>query len=103
MSWIALGDVVRAVVRIVDDETLGGPIDIVAPNPVRNAELAHTLGRVLRRPAVIPVPALAVRLAFGAMGVETLLTSQRVRPARLLEGGFAFEHATLESVLRSET
>ncbi|MFI5228550.1 MAG: TIGR01777 family oxidoreductase [Gemmatimonadales bacterium] len=102
MSWIALSDLVRAVLHIVDDETLAGPVDIVAPNPVRNADFARTLGRVLRRPAVIPLPGPAIRLLFGAMGVETLLASQRVRPAKLLERGFAFEHPTLESALRRE-
>jgi len=100
MSWIALGDVVRAVLHIVDDAALAGPIDLVSPNPVRNADLARTLGRVLHRPALIPVPAWAIRLALGKMGVESLLASQRVRPARLLERGFTFEQPTLESALR---
>ena len=101
MSWIALGDVVRAVLRIVDDETLAGPIDLVSPNPMRNADLAHTLGRVLHRPALVPVPAIAIRLALGTMGVESLLASQRARPARLLERGFRFEQPTSESALRA--
>lgn len=101
VSWIALGDAVRAVLHIVNDDVLVGPIDAVSPNPVRNAELAHTLGRVLHRPALIPVPATAIRLALGAMGVESLLASQRARPARLLERGFTFEQPTLESALRA--
>jgi uncharacterized protein (TIGR01777 family) len=101
MSWIALGDVVRAVLQIVDDATLEGPIDTVSPNPVRNVELARTLGRVLHRPALIPVPAIAIRLALGTMGVESLLASQRARPARLLACGFRFEQPTVESALRA--
>jgi len=101
MSWIALGDVVRAVLQIVDDATLEGPIDTVSPNPVRNVELARALGRVLHRPALIPVPAIAIRLALGTMGVESLLASQRARPARLLACGFRFEQPTVESALRA--
>jgi uncharacterized protein len=100
-SWIALGDVVRAVLHIVDDAALAGPIDIVSPNPVRNTDLARTLGRVLHRPTLIPVPAWAIRLALGRMGVESLLASQRARPARLVERGFSFEQPTLESAVRS--
>jgi uncharacterized protein len=101
MSWIALGDVVRAVLHIVDDATLEGPIDAVSPHPVRNVELARTLGRLLHRPALIPVPAIAIRLALGTMGVESVLASQRARPARLLARGFRFEQPTLESALRA--
>ena len=102
MSWVALSDVVRAVLYIVDDEALAGPIDVVSPDPVRRAELVRTLGWILHLPAVIPVPASAIRVPLGRMGVESLLASQRARPARLLERGFTFERATLEAALRAE-
>lgn len=101
MSWIALGDVVRALLQIVDDAALVGPINAVSPNPVRNEDLARALGRVLHRPAFVPVPTTAIRLALGTMGVESLLASQRARPARLLERGFGFGWPTVESALRA--
>jgi NAD dependent epimerase/dehydratase family enzyme len=69
---------------------------------VTNAELTKTLAGVLRRPAIVPVPAFAMRLAFGEMGEATLLASQRMRPRRLLESGYRFRYPTLESALRHE-
>jgi uncharacterized protein (TIGR01777 family) len=102
VSWIALTDTVSAIVHAVDTEALTGPVNLAAPNPVTNAELTATLARVLGRPAVIPVPATALRIAFGEMGVATLLASQRMRPRRLLESGFTFRFPTLEAALRHE-
>jgi uncharacterized protein len=92
MSWIALSDVMRAVFHILDSGEMSGPVNLVAPNPVANAEFTHVLGRVLHRPALIPAPAFALRLAFGEMADEALLASTRVLPARLLQAGFQFEH-----------
>jgi uncharacterized protein (TIGR01777 family) len=102
MSWIALDDVVRVILFALDSDSISGPVNAVAPNPVTNAEFTATLGRVLRRPAVIPVPAFALRAVFGEMAGMTMLASQRVKPMRLERTGFIFEHATLEGALRHE-
>ena len=74
-------------------------MNLTAPNPVTNAELSRTLGRVLKRPAVLPVPAFAVKLLYGDMA-EIVTTGQRVLPARLEQLGYAFRHPDLEAALR---
>jgi uncharacterized protein len=102
VSWIGLHDTVGAIMYALSNDTLSGPVNLGAPNPVTNAELATTLARVLRRPAILPVPATALRLVFGEMGEATLLASQRMRPRRLLESGFVFDYPTLEAALRYE-
>lgn len=101
MSWIAVGDVVAALAHAVYSENLSGPLNLVAPNPVTNGDFARTLGRVLSRPAVLPLPAFAVRLAFGELGEATLLASQRVGPDRLRDSGFSWSHAELEPAIRA--
>ncbi len=99
-SWIALDDVVRAIQYALLTETLRGPVNVVSPDPVRNREFVRTLGRVLGRPTLLPMPASAVRLLFGQMGEELLLASQRVEPIRLLASGFVFQYPDLEGALR---
>jgi uncharacterized protein (TIGR01777 family) len=101
MSWVALDDLVGIIRRCVLDDTLAGAINAVAPGPVRNAEFTAALGRALRRPTPLPVPAWAVRLLFGEMGTALLLAGARVVPARLERAGFAFRHAGLGSGLAS--
>jgi hypothetical protein len=76
-------------------------VNVVAPNPVTNAEFTRTLGRVLARPSFFPVPKLALNLLLGELAHDTVLASQRVVPRRLLEAGFDFQHPTLESALRA--
>lgn len=100
MSWIALDDVARAFHFAVETEMLSGPVNFVSPAPVTNAQFTKTLGRVLRRPTVLPLPAFAARLALGQMADELLLASARVVPARLTEAGFSFEYPQLEPALR---
>jgi uncharacterized protein (TIGR01777 family) len=100
VSWIALDDAAGAFGRVLADETLDGPINVVAPNPVTNAEFAKTLGRVLGRPTLMPVPAWVARRMFGQMADELLLSSARVEPKRLLDAGFAFRYPELEGALR---
>ncbi|RPJ43319.1 MAG: TIGR01777 family protein [Candidatus Latescibacterota bacterium] len=102
MSCISLSDHVRILRRLIEDGRLSGPVNAVLPEPVTNAEFARTLGRVLGRPALLPVPAAVVSLFFGEMGRETLLASQRAVPAKLLAAGFRFEHGDLECALRAE-
>lgn len=102
MSWIAFDDLIGAIYHAMFAEGLSGPVNAVAPTPATNAELSKTLGRVLRRPAVMPLPAFAVRLAAGEMGEALLLSGQRVLPARLEQSGFRFLHADLEGALSGE-
>lgn len=102
VSWIAIEDLVRCVEYIIGHDSLSGPVNTVAPNPVTNAVFAKTLGRVLHRPALAPLPALAVKAAFGEMGQALLLQGARVLPGKLLDGGFEFRYADLESALHHE-
>jgi uncharacterized protein len=99
MPWIHLDDVVGIYVRALDDEQWSGPVNGSAPEPVTNREFGKTLGRVLRRPAVAPVPALAIRALYGKMA-EIVTTGQRAIPERPLALGYGFRHAELEPALR---
>ena len=102
MSWIALSDYVEAVAFLLDNAALAGPVNLVAPNPVTNAEFTRVFARVLRRPAFFHVPRAALTLLMGEMAEGTILASQRLRPRRLLEAGFNFSLPTLEAALRAE-
>jgi uncharacterized protein (TIGR01777 family) len=100
VSWIAMDDLLRVVLHALEDESLAGPLNTVAPHPVTNEELIKTLGRVLGRPSMVRVPAFALKLALGEAAEETVLASTRVVPKRLLDGGFLFRYPRLESALR---
>lgn len=100
MSWIAIDDLVDAIHFALTTPALSGPVNAVAPTPVTNGEFARTLATVLSRPAIVPFPAFAVRLLFGEMGEELLLSSTRVEPHRLQAAGFRYRLPTLESALR---
>ena len=102
MSWISREDLVGAIHHALQTPSLQGPVNAVAPAPVTNAEFTRVLARVLRRPAIAPVPAVALRALFGEMAQGTVLASQRVRPAALEASGFRFQHPTLEEALRFE-
>ena len=102
MSWIGLHDLVRVVRFAITTSAVSGSVNVVAPNAVTNAEFAATLGRVLNRPAAVPVPGFALRLMFGEMAELTMLASQRVEPARLEAAGFRFEYPSLEGALAHE-
>ena len=102
MSWIGLSDHVRAMQHALLSESMHGPANLVAPNPVSNADFATTLGRVLKRPALVPVPSFALELLYGEMARATLLGGQRVLPRRLVASGFEFGEPTLEGALRAE-
>jgi uncharacterized protein len=101
MSWISLNDVLQVLLHALGDDSIHGAVNLAAPQPVTNAEFTHVLGRVLHRPALAAVPAFALRLAVGEMADEGLLSSARVIPKRLLDGGFQFQHPELEPALRS--
>jgi uncharacterized protein (TIGR01777 family) len=100
MSWIALDDVVGAVEHALVTASLRGPVNVVSPNPARNTEFTKALGRVLSRPTIFPLPAFVVKLAFGQMGEELLLGSQRVDSGKLTASGYKFHYPELESALR---
>jgi uncharacterized protein len=99
MSWISLTDLVNAVSHILQTPQLAGPINMVAPTPVSNAEFTRTLARTLHRPAVFPAPAFALRAALGEMADEGLLASARVIPEQLTRGRFQFQHGELSDAL----
>lgn len=101
-SWIALDDLVAAYASALADDSLAGAVNAVAPAPVTNREFTRTLARVLRRPALLPLPSPAVKLLLGEMGEEMLLASARVEPARLAAAGFSFRRPALEDALRAE-
>jgi NAD dependent epimerase/dehydratase family enzyme len=100
ISWIALDDLVSAIQFVLANPMLTGPVNAVAPEPATNRELTKTLGRVLGRPTILPLPAFAARLAFGEMANELLLGGARVEPKALLEAGFSFAYPRLEPALR---
>ena len=100
MSWIALDDAIAAIHHCLCEESVRGPVNVAAPGPVTNADFTRTLARVLRRPAVIPLPAFAARLLFGEMADALLLAGARVIPARLQSSRYRFRYPDLESALR---
>ena len=99
-SWVAIDDVIGAIRHCLERADVSGPVNVVSPNPVTNFEFTKTLGGVLHRPTVFPLPAFAARLAFGEMADELLLGSNRILPQRLQETGYAFRCPTLEFALR---
>ena len=102
MSWISLEDAVRGIRFLAEGSGVSGPANLVAPQPVQNSEFTDTLASVLHRPAIVPVPAIALKLAFGRMAEDTILASQRVLPKRLAGAGFEFRHPRLDEALRFE-
>jgi uncharacterized protein (TIGR01777 family) len=106
LSWISIDDTVATILHCLKTGSLGGAVNMVAPNPVTNAEFSRTLGEALHRPMFTTIPAFATKLLFGPeMAEETFLTSQRVLPKKLEESGFQFQHPALitafENLLQS--
>jgi hypothetical protein len=100
LSWIALDDLISAIQFALENDSLAGPANAVAPGAVTNHDYTKTLGRVLGRPTIFPMPAFAARLAFGEMADEMLLGGVHVKPAALEAAGFQFGHPELEPALR---
>jgi uncharacterized protein (TIGR01777 family) len=100
MSWVTLDDTVGAIHHALITETVRGPVNITAPQPVTNSEFTTTLGHVLRRPTVLSLPTSVVRLALGDVADELLLSSARVMPQKLLDTHYPFRHPELETALR---
>jgi uncharacterized protein (TIGR01777 family) len=99
-SWISIDDVAGAIHHALMTDSLSGPVNAVAPNAPMNREFTKTLGRVLRRPTILPMPAFAAKLALGEMANDLLLASTRVEPTKLIESGYKFRQPTLEKSLR---
>jgi uncharacterized protein (TIGR01777 family) len=100
ISWIALDDLISAILFIIDTETIQGPVNMVSPNPVTNAEFTKSLGRALSRPAVLPAPAFALRLVFGEMADALLLSGARVDPMKLKASNYSFKYPQLDAALK---
>jgi uncharacterized protein (TIGR01777 family) len=99
MSWIDVQDMVGAIHHILKNDLIQGPVNMVAPKPVRNTEFAATLASVLSRPAIFPMPAFVVKTVFGEMGEELLLSSQKVEPGKLISSGYPFRYRELRASL----
>lgn len=99
MSWIAMADVLSIVTFLLEHPTIAGPVNMVAPSPVSNSEFTQTLGRVLKRPTLLPMPAFIARMVFGELADEALLSSTRVYPSALEQAGYQFKFKDLESCL----
>ena len=99
VSWISLADLVSATIFALHNLSLSGPVNLTSPNPVKNSELTQALAHAVHRPAFLPAPAFALRLALGEMADAALLASTRVYPAKLLDAGFKFDHPTIDLAL----
>jgi len=99
-SWVSLDDVVGAFLHALNNEKVSGAVNAVAPRAVTNHEFTKTLGKVLSRPTIFPLPGFAARLALGEMADDLLLSSARIEPARLSASGYQFKHSELEGALR---
>ncbi len=99
-SWISLDDQIYAMHYLMNHETASGVFNLTAPNPVTQKQFAKVLGKVLRRPAFAPAPGFVMKILFGEMGKSLILDGQKVRPKRLQDLGYTFEHETLEPALR---
>lgn len=99
MSWISLDDLVRVVNFVIENESIRGAVNNVSPNPVTNEEFTKTLGEVLYRPTILPLPEFAVNFVLGEMGDALLLDSRRIAPKRLLDAGFEFKYPDLKPAI----
>ena len=100
MSWVSREDLVNIILHLIRHSEITGPVNAVSPVAVRGSEFSNCLGRIFMRPAIFPVPPLLLRLLYGRMGQETLLSSLRVIPNRLKQSGFEFQHPRLEMATR---
>ncbi|MET7673049.1 TIGR01777 family oxidoreductase [Micromonospora luteifusca] len=100
LPWISMADWLNATLFLLDHDDIAGPVNVVGPNPVTNAEFTREFGRQLHRPAIIPIPALALKMALGGFAHEAL-TSTRVVPTVLTRGGYPFRHPTLPEALHA--
>lgn len=102
MSWISMDDVIGAFRFMIEHDSITGPVNLVSPNPVPNAEFTRELGAALHRPAICPLPSFAIRLLLGEMGDALLLASTRVLPKKLVDAGYVFCHPDLRTALKKQ-
>ncbi len=100
MPWVSLDDVIGIILHAIGVTDVKGPVNVTAPNPVRNSEFTKTLGKVLHRPAFLPVPPFVLKVLLGEFA-DVLLASQRILPTRIQQWGYAFRHPTVEEALRA--
>ncbi len=100
MSWVAMDDVTGAIYHTLVTDSLKGPVNVTAPNPVTNKEFTNILGKAINRPAVMPMPAFAAKLAFGEMANDLLLASTKVAPKKLSDSGYEFQYPELKPALK---
>jgi hypothetical protein len=100
-SWIALDDVIGAMVFVLENDAVRGPANAVGPTPAQNKDFVRALGDVLHRPTIFPLPEFVVRTLLGEMGEELLLSSTRILPAKLSQAGYKFKHTELHDALRA--
>jgi uncharacterized protein (TIGR01777 family) len=100
VSWITLEDVASAIIHIINTNEISGAVNMVTPHPVTNRELTKILGQILSRPTIMRVPSIVLKILYGQMAQELLLSSARVYPSKLLDSGYRFKHPTLESALK---
>jgi NAD dependent epimerase/dehydratase family enzyme len=100
MPWISLDDIAGIYLAALSDDRWSGPVNASAPSPVTNAGFTRALGRALKRPAVVPIPSLALRVLYGEMS-SVMTAGQRTVPCRALEFGYEFRHAALDDALRA--
>ncbi|HEY1174278.1 MAG TPA: TIGR01777 family oxidoreductase [Verrucomicrobiae bacterium] len=100
VSWISLPDAAGAILHTLQHAELSGPVNIVAPDAVKNRDFAHALGDAINRPAKVPIPAIALKFAFGEMAEATVLASQRVQPQKLVGNGYSFRHPDISTAFR---
>lgn len=101
MSWVALEDVAGITQHALERDDVSGPINVVSSHPVRNADFTAALARALRRPAIFPAPAFALRIALGEMAQALLLSSQRVLPQKAIASNYVFSYQSLPDTLRA--
>jgi len=101
MPWIHIDDILGIIMQCIDDASLNGPINAVAPNPVTNQAFTKALGKALNRPTLLPMPATIVKLLFGQMGEELLLSGRRVIPGKALEHGYTYHFDNVEQALEN--
>jgi hypothetical protein len=101
MSWISIDDTIRAILHVLEKDSLHGPVNVVAPNPVTNRDFTKALGRALSRPTIFPVPGFMLRILIGEIADAALLASCRADPEKLTASGFKFEYPDLDSALQS--
>lgn len=100
MSWISIEDAARSIIHCITNENVSGIINIVSPNPVTNFDFTKILGNVIKRPTIFPVPTFGIKILFGEMGEELLLSSGRVIPQKLIDTGFKFKFEHLANALK---